>query len=303
MNLIIDTDPGIDDAMAIAYAHAEPEIDIVGVTTIFGNTHVAQSSRNARFFLDLLGVDVPVAEGACLPRNATSYCPSSNVHGPEGFGDLVKIPEIGENLNESAAQYLVRMARETKRDLTICAVGPLTNIADAIQLDSGFVKNVRKLFIMGGAINCPGNITKFAEANIFHDPVAADEVFASGMNIAIVPLDVTLKSILAEDEFEKIARKSPRIGGFLNEISRFYLEFYRREAGLRGCPMHDVSAVIACIHPRLFKTVQIGLRVSQLSPDKGATLRDSDRFPVSVCVDVDGGRAVDLYTDAVSRLD
>ncbi|MDA7967233.1 nucleoside hydrolase, partial [Ruegeria sp.] len=159
MKLIIDTDPGIDDALAIAYAAAAPEIDLIGLTTVFGNTHVSQSSRNARFLLDKLGLPAPVAEGAALARGADDHRPSEHVHGPEGFGDLTEIPQIGENHPLSAPEFLVEMAREHRGELVVCAVGPLTNIADAMRLDPEFAGNLNKLVIMGGAVFCPGNIT------------------------------------------------------------------------------------------------------------------------------------------------
>ena len=179
MKLIIDTDPGIDDAMAIAYAAAAPEIDLVGLTTVFGNTHVQQSSRNARFLLHKLGLDCPVAQGAPCAIGADAHAPSTHVHGPEGFGDLTEIPEIGSNHALSAAEFLVEMARVHRGELVVCAVGPLTNIADAMRLDPEFASNLGQLVIMGGAVFCPGNITEHAEANIYHDAIAADEVFAT----------------------------------------------------------------------------------------------------------------------------
>ena len=111
MKLILDTDPGVDDALAIALAHAMPQIDLIGLPTVFGNTFVDQSSRNARYLLHMLGLDVPVAQGAALPVGATQYEPSANVHGPEGFGDITDIPQIGNDSPLSAAEFLCEMAR------------------------------------------------------------------------------------------------------------------------------------------------------------------------------------------------
>ncbi|WP_282168391.1 nucleoside hydrolase [Ruegeria atlantica] len=302
MKLIIDTDPGIDDAMAIAYAAAAPEIDLIGLTTVFGNTHVHQSSRNARFLLHKLGLDAPVAEGAPLPVGATTYDPSEHVHGPEGFGDLTDIPQIGENHPLTAAEFLVEQAREHKGELVVCAIGPLTNVADAMRLDPEFAGNIKRLVIMGGAVFCPGNITEHAEANIYHDAQAADAVFASPPDTVLVGLDVTLKTLYETADFDALAARSADMGGFLRDISKFYLKFYKDIGGLEGCGLHDSTAVIACTHEPMFEIVEIGLQVEVDGPQIGATRPDANRPMVRVCRDVDGAGVVSLFTDRVASL-
>lgn len=302
MKLIIDTDPGIDDAMAIAYAAAAPEIELIGLTTVFGNTHVHQSSRNARFLLDKLGLDLPVAEGAAVALGADTHSPSEHVHGPEGFGDLTEIPEIGSNHALPAAEFLVDMARTHKKELVVCAVGPLTNIANAIRLDPEFADNLGRLVIMGGAVYCPGNITVHAEANIYHDAIAAEEVFATPPETVLVGLDVTLKTLYETADFESLAMRSPDMGSFLRDISRFYLKFYKDVGGLEGCGLHDSTAVIACSHGAMFDMVETGLRVVTEGDQKGATRPDPERPAVRVCRDVDGAGVVQLFTDRVASL-
>lgn len=302
MKLIIDTDPGIDDAMAIAYAAAAPDIDLIGLTTIFGNTHVHQSSRNARFLLDKLGLQVPVAEGAPFPWGAEGHAPSEHVHGPEGFGDITEIPQVGSNHPLAAAEYLVDQARAHRGELVVCAVGPLTNIADAMRLDPGFASNLNRLVIMGGAVFCPGNITEHAEANIYHDAKAADAVFASPPDTVLVGLDVTLKTLYETADFEALAERSIDMGGFLRDISRFYLKFYKDIGGLEGCGLHDSTAVIACTHAPMFEMVETGIRVVSDGPQAGATVPDGDRPSVRVCRDVDGAGVVELFTERVATL-
>ncbi|WP_170557518.1 nucleoside hydrolase [Ruegeria atlantica] len=302
MKLIIDTDPGIDDAMAIAYAAAAPEIDLIGLTTVFGNTHVHQSSRNARFLLHKLGIDAPVAEGAPHRRGADSHTPSEHVHGPEGFGDITEIPQVGSNHTMTAAEFLVDQAREHKGELVVCAVGPLTNIADAMQLDPEFAGNIKRLVIMGGAVFCPGNITEHAEANIYNDALAADAVFASPPDTVLVGLDVTLKTLYANADFEALAARSADMGGFLRDISKFYLKFYKDIGGLEGCGLHDSTAVIACTHEPMFEMVETGLRVVAEGTQIGATRPDTGRPTVRVCRDVDGAGVVSLFTDRVASL-
>ncbi|WP_170791739.1 nucleoside hydrolase [Ruegeria lacuscaerulensis] len=302
MKLIIDTDPGIDDAMAIAYAAAAPEIELIGLTTVFGNTHVHQSSRNARFLLDKLGINAPVAEGAPVAQGADTHAPSEHVHGPEGFGDVTDIPQIGSNHSLSAAEYLVEMARVHKGELVVCAVGPLTNIAAALRLDPEFAQNIARLVIMGGAVYCPGNITPHAEANIYHDPLAADEVFANPPTTVVVGLDVTLRTLYEGADFNGLAEQSADMGGFLRDISKFYLKFYKDVGGLEGCGLHDSTAVIACTHADMFTMVETGLQVVADGPEIGLTRPDPSRPVVHVCCDVDGAGVVDLFTQRVASL-
>lgn len=302
MKLIIDTDPGVDDAIAIALAHALPQIDLVGLTTVFGNTFVAQSSRNARYLADLLGADVPVAQGAALPWGAESYVPSANVHGPEGFGEIDVVPEIGRNIDETAAEFLVRMAHEHKGELVVCAIGPLTNIADALKLDPEFAQNLGQLVIMGGAFEAPGNITPHAEANIYHDAAAADFVFASGLSLIMVGLNATLQTLLTPEEFAELGQASQKVGGFLEEISHFYLSFYRSVGITEGCPMHDALAVLACVHPEKFTLVEAGLRVPVDGDDLGATLKDDSRPKVQIAMGVEAAWATGLMKQSISAL-
>jgi inosine-uridine nucleoside N-ribohydrolase len=302
MKLIIDTDPGVDDALAIALAFALPDVALVGLTTIFGNTFVHQSSRNARFLLDLLGHDCPVAEGAALPYGAGDYEPSANVHGPEGLGAMAEVPDIGVNADENAASFLVRMARENKGELVVCGIGPLTNIADALRLDPAFADNIKSLVIMGGALECAGNITPHAEANIFHDAQAADVVFSANMQIVMVGLNATMQTLLTPENFETMGETSPKIGGFLRDISDFYLGFYRSVGVFDGCPMHDSTAVLACLAPERFEMKQTGLRVV-LSGDKiGQTVADPTRPSVDVAMGVDARWAIDLVMERVATL-
>lgn len=293
MKLIIDTDPGVDDVIAIALAKALDEIEVLGLTTVFGNTHVEQSSRNARYLLDLLDWDIPVHEGAALPYGSDTYTPSSDVHGPEGFGARVDVPEIGQIGQANAAEFLVEMARKHAGELVICAIAPLTNIADAIKLDPEFQSNVKHMVIMGGALACPGNITPFAEANIYHDANAADAVFSSQLNLTLVGLDVTRKTLLRQSQIDELVTHSPCVGGFLSEITPFYLDFYRRIEGTDGCPMHDAAAILACIHMDRFKFLKTGVQVALAGENIGQTLPVKERKEVAVAVDLDEVWAVE----------
>ncbi|MEM7444917.1 MAG: nucleoside hydrolase [Pseudomonadota bacterium] len=299
MKIIIDTDPGVDDAMAIFYAHAAEEIELLGLTTAFGNVFVHQATRNALYLAEMLGKDIPVAQGAALPLVFDTHEPSKSVHGPEGFGDFTEIEVSGMPVDESAAAFLVRNAQEHQGKLAIVAIAPLTNIADAIRLDPEFTDNVAKIVIMGGAVDCPGNVTPFAEANIYHDPHAAAEVFASGCEIVLAGLDVTLQTLCVLDDFAQMAAMAPKTGGFLNDIGKYYLKFYHEIAGEEGCGLHDSTALIACTHPELFRMEKTGLSVALDGPELGNTVRAGPSETISVCTGVDGETVKDLFMQRI----
>lgn len=301
MKMIIDTDPGIDDAMAIFYAHAAPDIDLIGLTTMFGNVHVGQATRNAHYLLDMLDLDIPVAEGAAGPHAIADFAPSAHVHGQEGFGHVVDIATDRMPHHETAAEYLVRMAREHKGELVVAAIAPLTNIADAIRLDPQFCDNVAKVVVMGGAVDCPGNITAHAEANIFHDPHAAEEVFASNCEIVLVGLDVTLQTLCTADDLEEMAQHAPKTGGFLRDIGAFYLDFYRSVGLHEGCALHDSTAVIACTHPELFALEEAEIEVLLDGAAIGNTMRKPGKPQnrITVCTDVEAAVVNEMFLSRI----
>ncbi|MDC0657708.1 nucleoside hydrolase [Leisingera sp. SS27] len=304
VKLIIDTDPGIDDAMAIFYAAAAPDIDLLGLTTIFGNVTTATATRNALRLLEAADLDVPVASGATAPLVLPPFKPSSHVHGDEGFGDIPAAEPKGKPLEEDAAAFLCRMAREHKGELVVCPIGPLTNIALAMQRDAEFIDNVKSIVVMGGSLEEGGNITPHAEANIYHDPHAADVVCQGGSKVVFVGLDVTHRILCLAEDFEAIAAKSPELGGMLQEMSYFYLKFYLEVAGKNGCSLHDPAAVIACTNPELFGMRDVALQVSCEGETSGATLAapDSGRAPVKVCMTVEAEAVKALFLKRLALL-
>ena len=302
--IIIDTDPGIDDAMAIFYAAAAPDIELLGLTTIFGNVTTKTATRNALRLLEAAGLDLPVAHGAEAPLVLPPFTPSAHVHGDEGFGDIPAATPKGQEIDEDAADFLCRMAREHKGELVVCPIGPLTNIAIALQRDPEFAKNVARIVIMGGSLNEGGNITPHAEANIYHDPHAADVIFASDAKVELVGLDVTHRILCTKEDFSAIAGQSPDLGGMLQEMSVFYLHFYETVGKFDGCSLHDPAAVIACSHPELFEKRPTPLRVSCEGDTSGATLADPDggRTPVDVCMSVQSDAVKSLFLQRLALL-
>jgi inosine-uridine nucleoside N-ribohydrolase len=289
LKLIIDTDPGIDDAMAIFYAIADPKIELLALTTVFGNVTTPQATRNAMFLLEEAGVALPVSSGLHQPRILPPFPTSSSVHGDEGFGRLKLIEPKGIPEVEPAPEFLVRMAREHKGEIILCPIGPLTNVAAAIDLDPDFCKNLNGIVIMGGSLGAGGNITAAAEANIYHDPHAADHVFKNGCNITLVGLDVTDRVICPREFFQALALESPRIGGMLSEMTDFYINFYESIGKTNGCSMHDPTALVACVNMNFFKTELHKLCVTTSGDRIGETVSDINcaRSDVKVCVDVD----------------
>ena len=304
LKLIIDTDPGIDDAMAILYAIAAPEIDLLGLTTVFGNVTTPKATRNALYLLEQAGIEIPVAEGLHRPRIGPPFPPTSAVHGAEGFGTLAVPTPQRRALVETAPEYLVRMARAHQGELLLCPIGPLTNIAAAMELDPSFCSNLKGMVVMGGSLRAGGNITPAAEANFYHDPHAADFVLRYGCNMTLVGLDVTNRVICPRSFFARLASESPKMGGLLHDMAEFYIDFYETVGKFAGCGMHDPSALVACIAPELFTTEPHALRVT-LSGDRSGemiTVANSTAQPVNVCTDVQAEAVKQNFFKNVAKL-
>ncbi|MBL4806090.1 MAG: nucleoside hydrolase [Rhodobacteraceae bacterium] len=288
VKIILDTDPGIDDAMAFFQAIGDPKIDLVGMTTIFGNVTVDIATRNAFRLANMVGREIPVARGAEQPLDWKEFSPSSHVHGDEGFGDIAPIPVIGTAHELSADAYLVDTCAKNPGEITICAIGPLTNLALALRRDPNIVNTVKRVVIMGGAFRVNGNISEHAEANIHNDPHAAAEVFAADWEIVMVGLDVTDTILCTEADFAEIKQISPNKGGFIEDMSKFYLEFYRSVDVHGGCSLHDPAAVIACAYPEWFEIVDAKIDVVLTGDKWGNTFEvpNANTTPVRVCVGV-----------------
>ena len=237
-----DCDTGIDDALALVYLMASPEISLAGIGTVSGNIDAAQAAVNT---LDLLAMggrdDVAVAVGAMNPlaRPFTGGVP--HIHGRNGVGN-VELPHTEKQPeNESAADMLVRLAHEHEGELVVIAIGPLTNLALALQQDPSIAGKVHEVVIMGGAALVPGNLSAVGEANIWNDPEAAQIVMQAPWQVVLVPLDVTLENYFEEDDRLALAASDSELNRALADILDLYFDFYVAEYG-RGGPDHG--------HPR-----------------------------------------------------
>ncbi len=250
--IILDTDPGIDDTMAIFYAIAHPEIELIAMTSIFGNVSAKEAAHNACTLLDYVGVDADVAKGAGKPLVAEPRPHSYHVHGEDGFGN-VNLSLSEKPLHElSSAEYLVEKTKAHPGEITIVAVGPLTNLALALDMDPQIVNRVKEVVVMGGVVYHSGNASPVAEANILNDPHAAEKVFAASWPLVLAPMDVTMPVVFTPNYFADLADAAPKMGGLMKQMAKFYIRFYKRYHGFDGCVPHDVMALTYLTAPGMF---------------------------------------------------
>lgn len=284
--IIIDTDPGIDDAMAIHYAFSHPNLEVMALTTVFGNVWVEQATRNALFLAEQARYPTIVAEGESKPIIMAPNDPSHYVHGDEGLGDMPAPSPSGKADPRPAHQVIAELCREYPGEIVLCPVGPLTNIARLLEYDPEITSFVKKVVIMGGAVYQGGNVTPYAEANIWNDPHAADMVFAADWTVEMIGLDITSTITCDGDDFATLIKPSPIIGRFLHDISIFYINFYHSVNGKYACLMHDPTAVIAITDPDLISYEELRLCVVTDGEEIGRTKisDDQSRRPVNVAV-------------------
>lgn len=315
-NIIIDTDPGIDDAQAIAFAIAHPEINLLGLSTVFGNATIDITTRNALKILELFGrPDIPVAQGASQPLVQERMASPEIVHGADGLGNLDLAAPSGQSIDETAAEFIVRMVDAQPGEVSLVAIGPLTNIAQALVLDPSLPSKTKELVIMGGTVDEPGNVSPVAEANFLGDPHAADIVFSQDWPATIIGLDVTHSTLLRDRDFVKLRDHAKGTGRLLWDSSRFYIDFYSTERDLSGddersCAMHDASTVVYLIERDAFecasgsaRVVNEGVAVGQLIVDRAGHEYPlphwQDRPVVRAAMKVDSERVRKTFIDTI----
>ena len=277
--VIYDTDPGVDDAMALYYALAHPQIEVVGVTTTFGNVTAAQAACNALYLLAIAGrPDIPVTQGVAAPLVKASEAPPTHIHGADGLGNLANRVATENRLDpRSSAQFIVDIARQYPGEITVVAVGPLGNLAMALAIEPALPQLLLRVVVMGGAVLEPGNVSPVAEANIWNDPHAADAVFCAGFHLTRVGLDVTHRVILPVRLFAQIAQHHVHLAtDTLHHAVAFYADFYSglypHVAEIHGCFGHDVLAFVALTNPELFTLESGRVRVAVDGLAQGQTM-------------------------------
>lgn len=251
MRIILDTDPGVDDALAIMYLAAQEDAEIVAVGSVHGNVPAPLAATNALRVLELVGLSVPVAVGAARPL-AQPLQTAEFVHGSDGLGGYAGPEPTGTPVSCSAAEQLVRLARSHPGELTLLALGPLTNVALAVLLEPELPQLLRSVVVMGGAVTVPGNITPYADANFYHDPEAADLVLNAGFpDLTLVALDATEQARAGAEWLTAVRELTGPTAAFANNLLTHYSAFYSNMFGTVTCTLHDPLAAALMLDPKM----------------------------------------------------
>jgi len=303
--IIIDCDPGIDDALAIFMALASDELEVLGITTVAGNVGVAQVSANALSLVSLCGRKIPVCRGAAKPLIHTRR-EATRVHGANGLGDL-RLPEPDfEEDSRLAIDFIRETLEVNKNNLDIVAIGPLTNIAGVLLAFPESARNIRSIVLMGGALGF-GNVTPVAEFNIFTDPHAAAVVFRSGVRIKLYPLDVTNKATIGEKRMTELRSMGGEISRLCHRMLASYADFHRGR-GLAEIALHDPFAMACVIDENLasYKEYHVDVETSG-GLTRGKTIADvngvtGNKANAEVAVDLDKEGFVSLLFKLLASL-
>lgn len=283
--MILDLDTGIDDALAIAYAVADPNVELIGIISSYGNTYVETSAQNSLNLLHLLGVDdVPVFIGEQHSSTTDHFnvMPISQlIHGKNGIGEveLSQSPRLVEK--QSGIDFLIEAAHKYTDDLIFIPTGPLTNLAAAIEKDPTVATLIGHTTLMGGALTVPGNVTPFTEANIHQDPEAADIVFQKQTNLTMVGLDVTLRTLLTKQETAQWRALGTTAGEKFAELMDFYIDaYFNLNIDKKGAALHDPLAVAVGIDASYVTTIPLTMHVTydQETGDYGRTIGDKEKL-------------------------
>lgn len=318
--VIFDTDPGVDDAIALFFALAHPDIELLGITTTFGNVHVHQAATNALYLTHLTGRQIPVTQGIASPWVQAPGTPPAFIHGDDGLGNLPHRIACPSTLDpRSSAQFIVDTVRAHPHAVTLVAVGPLGNLALALKLAPDIAALVKGVIVMGGTAVESGNVSPVAEANIWNDPHAADIVFGAGWPITMVGLDVTHSVVTELPLFERLARHHGHVAtDTLLHAVTFYCQFYsglhKQRFDTPGCFAHDLLAFMYLVQPDWFKTVTGVVRVQTDGLTKGQTVlcqRDFIDYPqpgwerqrpkTQVCMEVNAQDCTNLFETTLMR--
>ena len=255
--IIIDTDPGIDDALAILLALASPEVKVEGLTIVHGNCSLQQGTKNALSILELAQrTYIPVAVGHELPLVQPSLL-APETHGNTGMG-YVKFPSrVTAPIQQHAVDFIIETIMASPGEITLVPIGPLTNIAAAVRREPRIVAGLKEVVIMGGAILMQGNTTPLAEFNTYVDPHAAHIVYHSGMNIRLVPLDVTYQCVLTPGDIERLLKIDSPVSRLVADSTRFYMEFHDVYQKIDGCVINDPLALALVFKPELVDTEEL----------------------------------------------
>lgn len=292
--IILSTDPGIDDAMAIIFLSKLDYLKVIWTT--MGNNSLENCTNNALKILELVGrKDVPIIKGAAhaLSQRKGFY---THFHGRHGLGNInLPLPKHSE-FSWETIDYIISAIDDNPREMTFLSIGPLTNLANLLQIAPvNTINQIKKIIVMGGALTVSGNVTPYAEYNIYCDPHAAKVVFNSGLPITLVGLDVTHEAILTEAHIKQLEAEKTPLTDFVVGIARFYSKMYRN---IDGCPIHDPLAAAVAVDPTIVKTKLLNLDVIVENSNKFGQVfnLESTKSPsISVCLEVNSEKFLDLF--------
>ena len=301
VNVIFDTDPGIDDAMALLLLHALPSINIQAISTVFGNASIEDCTRNALYICERFSLPYPVYKGAGVTFSGlaeTAY--PDFVHGADGLGDVGFPVPTRRAEPQSSVDYMIETLRATSEPIEVLAVGRMTNLAEALKQAPDIGPLIDRIVMMGGAVAVPGNVTEWAEANIYGDPEAAAFVFDSGVPVLMVGLDATLEHRMKKTALMSLRNQLGDAGEFLWQIKQCYLKFYADKGIFDGFPIHDSTAALALVHPECFEIRPGRLVCETLGEQRGRTvLTPSEDGPHTVAMAADSERLTALFETAM----
>ena len=307
--IIIDTDPGQDDAVAILLALASPELEVLGITAVAGNVPLALTQKNARIVCELAGRSDMAVYAGCDAPLVRKLVTAEHVHGKTGLDG----PQLADPIMPLQAEHAVDYIIDTLRNapsgtITLCPLGPLTNIAQAFRKAPDIIERVQEIVLMGGAYFEVGNITPAAEFNIYVDPEAAAEVFSAGVPLVVMPLDVTHKALTTQARVDAFRAMGTRVGDMVAEWTNFFERFDKEKYGSEGAPLHDPCVIAYLLQPDLFKGRHVNVVVETGSDlTLGMTVADwwrvTDRAPNAMFMgDLDADGFFALLTDRLARL-
>lgn len=308
--IIIDTDPGQDDAFAILLALGSPEdVDVLGIVAVAGNVPLPLTQKNTRMICELAGKPGVKVYAGCDRPLKRKLVTAEHVHGKTGLDGPVLPDPVMPLQDQHGVEFIIEtLRREPAHTVTLCPLGPLTNIAQAFLQAPDIVSRVQQIVLMGGAYFEVGNITPAAEFNIYVDPEAAEVVFRSGVPLVVMPLDVTHKVLTTRARVEAFRGMGTEVGRVAAEWADFFERFDMEKYGSEGGPLHDPTVVAYLIRPDLFKGRHINVEIETVSElTLGMTVADwwgvTDRAPNAFFVgDVDAQGFFDLLTERLARL-
>jgi purine nucleosidase/pyrimidine-specific ribonucleoside hydrolase len=303
--VILDCDPGHDDAVALLVALSSDEVELLGVTTVAGNQTLEKTTANAIKVLDFVGrADVPVAAGAERPLVREQHV-AADVHGETGLDGAEMGPPSREPVPQHAVDWIAATLKAAEQPVTLVPTGPLTNIGLLLARYPGITQHIGEVVLMGGAIG-EGNVTPAAEFNIWEDPEAAHRVFTSGVKLTMVGLDVTHQALITPAHLDRL-EAGGRVGRLVADLYRFYGQFHKARYGWEGSPVHDAVAMSYVIDKTLLGTIHCGVVVDTGGePSRGRTYVDHWHRTewdenCDVAVDIDSERFLELIVERVGR--